>query len=162
MYLLDANVLIEAKNRYYAFDLVPRFWAWLDQAHERLLVASVEAVRQELAAGEDELADWSRSRPGFFRSPDALLARSLPVVATWIDSRGYTQAAVDQFFSGIADLYLVADGLAHDDTVVTLERSDAAVRKRVLIPNVCDGLGVAYCDTFAMLRATGAVLGSSS
>ncbi|PMD04330.1 DUF4411 family protein, partial [Brevibacterium paucivorans] len=26
MYLLDANVLIEAKNRYYAFDIAPGFW----------------------------------------------------------------------------------------------------------------------------------------
>jgi hypothetical protein len=26
MYVVDANVLIEAKNRYYAFDLAPGFW----------------------------------------------------------------------------------------------------------------------------------------
>ena len=32
-YLVDANVLIEAKNRYYAFDIAPGFWKWLDQAH---------------------------------------------------------------------------------------------------------------------------------
>ena len=29
VYVLDANVFIEAARRYYAFDLVPRFWtAW--------------------------------------------------------------------------------------------------------------------------------------
>lgn len=32
MYLLDANVFIEAKNRYYGFDLAPGFWDWLDAA----------------------------------------------------------------------------------------------------------------------------------
>ncbi|MHB9112955.1 MAG: DUF4411 family protein, partial [Thermoleophilia bacterium] len=32
-YLLDANVFIEAANRYYAFDLVPAFWqALIDHA----------------------------------------------------------------------------------------------------------------------------------
>lgn len=29
-YLVDANVLIKAKNRYYAFDIAPGFWKWLD------------------------------------------------------------------------------------------------------------------------------------
>lgn len=33
MYLIDSNVLIEAKNRYYAFDIAPGFWTWLEQAH---------------------------------------------------------------------------------------------------------------------------------
>ncbi|MGO2111565.1 MAG: DUF4411 family protein [Pseudoclavibacter sp.] len=26
MYLVDASVLIEAQNRYYAFDITPGFW----------------------------------------------------------------------------------------------------------------------------------------
>ena len=30
MYLLDTNVFIEAKNRYYSFDLAPGFWEWLE------------------------------------------------------------------------------------------------------------------------------------
>lgn len=34
-YLIDANVLIEAKNRYYAFDIAPGFWKWLDRAGTR-------------------------------------------------------------------------------------------------------------------------------
>ena len=33
MFLVDSNVLIEAKNRYYAFDIAPGFWRWLDIAH---------------------------------------------------------------------------------------------------------------------------------
>jgi PIN domain protein len=48
MYLVDSNVLIEAKNRYYAFDIAPGFWAWLDQAHQQSLACSIEAVRDEL------------------------------------------------------------------------------------------------------------------
>mgnify|MGYP006298525777 CR=1 FL=1 len=28
-YLLDANVFIEAKNRYYGMDFCPAFWDWL-------------------------------------------------------------------------------------------------------------------------------------
>jgi hypothetical protein len=29
LYLLDANVLIDAHNKYYGADMVPEFWAWL-------------------------------------------------------------------------------------------------------------------------------------
>ena len=39
-YLVDANVLIEAKNRYYAFDIAPGFWKWLNQAHAQGTVSS--------------------------------------------------------------------------------------------------------------------------
>jgi len=42
MFLVDANVLIEAKNRYYAFDIAPGFWAWLDQAHHDAVAAASE------------------------------------------------------------------------------------------------------------------------
>lgn len=61
MYLVDANVLIEAKNRYYAFDIAPGFWTWLDQAHRQAVACSIEAVRDELVVGGDELAEWARS-----------------------------------------------------------------------------------------------------
>jgi hypothetical protein len=51
MYVLDTNVLIQAKNRYYAFDIAPGFWAWLDRTHKPALACSIEAVRDELLAG---------------------------------------------------------------------------------------------------------------
>jgi len=40
--------------------------------------------------------------------------------------------------------------------ILTLERSDANCRKRVLMPNVCEAFGIVYADTFAMLRDLGA------
>lgn len=66
MYLLDANVLIEAKNRYYAFDIAPGFWNWLRQAHQQALACSIEAVRDELLAGKDDLAEWANAHAAFF------------------------------------------------------------------------------------------------
>ena len=29
-YLLDTNIFIESKNRYYGFDIAPGFWEWLN------------------------------------------------------------------------------------------------------------------------------------
>lgn len=61
-YLLDANVLIEAKNRCYGLDFCPAFWGWLLQANGAGSVFSIERVGDELGAGEDELAAWAEVR----------------------------------------------------------------------------------------------------
>lgn len=54
-YLLDSNVFIEAKQRYYGFDFHPVFWDWLVQANEDGTVYSIEKVMAELRTHEDEL-----------------------------------------------------------------------------------------------------------
>jgi hypothetical protein len=61
-YLLDANVFVEAKNAYYGFDFAPGFWDWLDREHANGNVYSIEKVRDELIGGDDELADWAKTR----------------------------------------------------------------------------------------------------
>jgi hypothetical protein len=40
MYLVDADVFIEAKNKHYAFDVVPGFWDWLLAANADGMVES--------------------------------------------------------------------------------------------------------------------------
>ena len=53
---------------------------------------------------------------------------------------------------------LVAHASAHSCTVVTHEMPGTGSRKRVKIPDACEALGVAWVDTFDMLRRTGATL----
>ena len=58
--LLDANVLIETKNRYYGFDFCPAFWDWIIAKNAERQVFSVKEVRNESEAGGDYLVDWIR------------------------------------------------------------------------------------------------------
>ena len=94
-YLLDANVLIRAKNEHYAFDLCPGFWEWLERGHGRGLVLSVEAVFNELVGRGDELSEWARGHRAMFITP---LPADLPFVARvnrWaIDSPDYDAAGI--------------------------------------------------------------------
>jgi len=60
-YLLDTNVFIEAKNRYYGFDFCPAFWNWLVLLGEKDRLASVKHVKDEIAKGEDELSHWIKN-----------------------------------------------------------------------------------------------------
>ncbi|MCL2780448.1 MAG: DUF4411 family protein, partial [Actinomycetia bacterium] len=83
MYLLDTNVLIEAKNRYYAFDIAPGFWDWLDRAHGQSLACSIDAVRDELLDGNDELAEWAKQHPDFFQAIDQGTTQHFAPLTTW-------------------------------------------------------------------------------
>lgn len=65
-YLLDANVFIEARRRYYGFDFCPAFWEWLLAANERGVVFSIEKVRDQLIGSGDELEDWVRTLDASF------------------------------------------------------------------------------------------------
>lgn len=158
MYLIDTNVLVEAKNRYYAFDIAPGFWAWLQQAHQQSHVCSIEPVRDELLIGNDELANWAKEIPTFFRAIDRETTQNFPILSQWAESQDFTQAARNAFTGNNADYLLVAYARTHQHTVVTHERSNPKARARILIPDACKAMNVKTTDTFNMLRQTGAQL----
>ena len=58
VYVLDANVFIEASRRYYAFDLVPKFWEILVEYASNGRILSIDRIRKELGRGKDDLAAW--------------------------------------------------------------------------------------------------------
>ncbi len=151
LYLLDANVFIQAKNLHYGLDFCPAFWDWLIAANRGGIVSSIEKVGDEIDAGVDELAAWAAQRgPAFFLKPDAKLLPALGTVSTWASSQNYEPAAVSTFLQ-VADYYLIAHALAHGHSVVTHEVAAATV-KRVKIPNVCVGLGIKFMSPYEMLR----------
>ena len=60
--------------------------------------------------------------------------------------------ALDEFLGG-ADPWLIAKAMTMNATVVTHEQLNLAVRRKFLIPNVCQHFGVLFIDTFEMLNA---------
>ncbi len=116
MYLVDSNVLIDAKNRYYAFDIAPGFWAWLEVAHAAGEVGSIEAVHKELVDGNDELAEWAKANRSFFQPINQDTTSHFPALTAWAVTRPYTQAALADFTGNNADYepYLKAIGAAEE------------------------------------------------
>ena len=155
-YLVDSNVLIEAKNRHYPLDVVPAFWDWIKAGHAKGLVYSVPEVRDEIEAGKDELSSWIKSLPrSFWRPTTTGVVGSLSTVASWVTSEPrWAQAAKDEFLDA-ADYPLIAHALADGLTVVTHENGLGAI-KRVKIPDVCDHFRVGYTLPWTMLRAESA------
>lgn len=153
MYLLDADVLIQAKNAHYGFDFVPAFWDWLIQANDRGRVFSVEAVRDEILGGADELATWVGGlHGGFFLGTDAVVVPHLRYVASWANaSSQYRQVAVRTFLAA-ADYQLIAQARARQFVVVTHERSEPNSVRKIKIPDACAGVGVRSITPWELLR----------
>lgn len=78
MFLTDANVFIEAKNRYYDFDICPGFWDWMDAQVPEMKVCSIKPVYNELAGGGDSLSRWVKDRraDGRFLKVDDVAAQT--------------------------------------------------------------------------------------
>jgi hypothetical protein len=150
-YLLDTNVFIEAKNRYYGLDFCPAFWHWLVEQNTAGRVFSIDKVADEIAQGDDELAHWMRDAgAGLFLQSGPPVTATLGVVSTWIMTQSFERAATDTFFQA-ADVYLIARALAEEHTVVTLEIPSNSFTK-IKIPTVCVGLNVRCATPFEMLR----------
>ena len=162
-YLLDANVLIEAKNRYFRFEFCPAFWDWLTLEIQRNKIATVVGVADELLRQEDELAEWvSQQIPDFLiilNSSAQLVRRK---ITDWAGTQNYFDSAIQEF-TECADSELIAQAIEGKCTIVTHEKIEKT-RKKVKIPNVCSHFGVSYIDTFELLTKESAkfVLEASS
>ncbi|MCY4463353.1 MAG: DUF4411 family protein [Albidovulum sp.] len=160
-YLVDSDILITAKNLYYAFDLCPGFWKSLLHYHGEGPVFSVDRVRNELLVGrsDEDLFQWVKNDvpEDFFLPVDTdKLARVYTDIMMWVQRHpNYFDHAKAKFATG-ADGWLVACAQVRGATVVTNEQPAPASRRNVKLPDVCDAFRVPRRNTFGMLRALGA------
>jgi hypothetical protein len=158
-YWLDSAALIEPKNRGYAFDLVPGFWALVDQKLRDGVIAIPRKVYTEIVddgslpgGSKDALAQWLRARERFVHpEPDRTLQTSYREIADHVQAT-YIPKEANRFLSG-ADGWVIAHAVILGGKVVTFETLQAHKAK---IPNVCQRFKVDFVDTWGMLRALGA------
>ncbi|NLX27006.1 MAG: DUF4411 family protein [Lentisphaerae bacterium] len=156
-YLIDSDVLITAKNRYYAFPICPGFWDSLLYANAQGTVHSIDRVKQELLLGrdDDDLVKWvglSVPTEFFFGSDTADVVVAFTRVMLWVTRhQQYQDEAKAKFASG-ADGWLVAHGIASGRIIVTNEQPRPESRNQIKLPDVCNAFGVRFEDTFSMLH----------
>ena len=154
-FLIDANALIQPYKSYYAFDICPGYWEWLLAAYEQGNLASIDRVRDEVLAQNDELAAWARRTAIeglFLPSTQQEVATANREIMNWV-AGAYPQNQTQRFASG-ADSWLAAYAKVHSMIVVTQEFPRQ--RGKVPLPDVCKRFGVESEDLFAMLRSIGA------
>ena len=150
-YLIDTNVFIRASRQHYGFEFCPAFWDWLKRMNTNRKIYSVRAVYKELEPGDDNLTEWAKMcRVPFFIDPDLETLAQYEHIKQWLCDNSYEHGAINEFFA-VADSELVASAMCRQWTVVTHEvLSDT--KKKVKIPDICNGLGVKCIDPFLMLR----------
>ncbi|TBU94005.1 DUF4411 family protein [Phytopseudomonas dryadis] len=154
MHLLDANTLIEAKNRYYGMTICPAYWQWLLLQNAALTLASITPIKDELTKGNDELADWAKGNTAFFHgTTDAATQTAFAQVAGLVaqQARQMKVGAMEEFLAG-ADPWLIAKAMTTGAVVVTHEVLNLDARRKFIIPNLCQQIGIPYLNTFELLH----------
>ena len=116
---LDSDVLINAKNDAYGFDIAPGFWEFLEEGFgdQRFLIP--DAVRGEIGQRDDELAEWVRNLPdGSIIMPDQQVQRVYGDIADHVANGGYPNHR--KLLEG-ADGWLIAHARVDSGIVVSQE-----------------------------------------
>jgi len=152
-YLLDTNIFIDAKNRYYHPKVCPGFWDWMVQSNASETTYSIERVYSELTEDvEDEIATWAQQQgDAFFLPVDETVLIALQTLAAWTDAHIRYSAAAKADFLDSADYYLVAQAMSGNHIIVTNERSAPSIH-RVKIPDACIAHKVKCINPWEMLR----------
>jgi len=158
LFLLDSNVFINASRLYYHPDMAPTFWEWLTEQNRMGRIASVSRVKDEINDGKGGyLQKWSSElSSAFWLQPGENAMESMARLADWAmhPDRPYRDSARAEFLN-VADYYLVAQAHSTKAAVVTFELPAPSSRRRVLIPDACDAMGVTYCEPFDVYRRLG-------
>ena len=155
-YLLDANVFVEAKDRYYGFDICPGFWASLIAQNESKRVFSIDKIENELRGQDDQITTWMNSQASesfFKKTQDQAVVRKYGELVKWVYAQPQFSAGARDEFARAADGWVVAFAAVNGMIVVTHEQYRPDAKSRVLIPNVCVEFEVKYVNTFEMLHA---------
>jgi hypothetical protein len=153
LYLLDANVLIDANRDYYPISRIPEFWGWLIEIGSKNLAKIPIEVYEEIKDGTDDLAKWAKRR----QVSEALLfdEEADSVLISRVLAEGYaTDLTDDEVVKLGRDPFLIAYALlVKERCVVTTEVSKPKKqRANRHVPDVCTHLGIKYCNTFEFVR----------
>ena len=157
LYLLDANVLIDANRDYYPIDRVPEFWDWLVEMGKIGIVKVPEEIYEEIVlpppGRPDALVDW------------LLLNRDVMVLGESVREslvfhvveQGYAQDLTDEEVEKVGrDPFLIAYTIVDvsERQIVTNEHSrPSQTRANRHIPDVARELGLRRCiNTFELIR----------
>ena len=146
-YCLDANVLIQAWQKYYSPKFCPGYWEVLNDLGSQGRIFIAEEVYNEITRTEDDLCKWLKAGKIPVRNIKGNVTKCLqdiyakdPSHKTLVDN---TKAR------SLADPWVIAHAMSEGATVVTKEEKVTALNaNRIKIPNVCDNMGITWINDF--------------
>lgn len=156
-YLLDANVFIEPSKKYYAMDLVPRYWNCLKTYAQKGIISSIDRVRDEVSSNE-QLREWVQNEFPQWESTRSteVVSEFRQIIERFRQSQHYSKDAKEMFADeSKADAWVIAYAKVHNCIVVTDEHWNSERKKKIPIPNACHLLQVERIGIIEMLRNLG-------
>lgn len=145
-YCFDTSALIWMKNIYIPKTFVT-LWAKFGELVDKGIVISPREVLDEIAAKDDELHKWAKSKKLMFYELDPeQIALAQDIVRSFPSLIDGNKTIPE------ADPFVIALARKKGALVVTQETLVFPVVKKVKIPNVCNHHGVEYIDTTEFIR----------
>jgi rRNA-processing protein FCF1 len=154
IYCLDANVLIQAWQKYYSPKICPDYWEILNELGKQFKVFIPEEVKDEIVKTEDDLSKWLKS------SSIPIQKTNEKVIECWqkiLQTDPLHKLLVDNIKGrSLADPWVISHAMEKNATVVTKEIKETALNtKRIKIPNVCENMGVRWINDFEFILELG-------
>lgn len=160
IYCLDANVLIQAWQKYYSPELCPDYWNILNKLGKDGKIFIPEEVKNEIVVtdnkekSEDDLSKWLKRSSIPVHKPTESVIRSWQTI---LNANPLHKLLVDNVRGrSLADPWVVSHALSINATVVTKENLETAMNtKRIKIPNVCENMNIRWIDDFTFVKEIG-------
>lgn len=150
-YCIDANVLIQAWQKYYSPKLCPEYWNILNDFGRAGRIFLPQNVFEEIIRTEDNLTEWLKKSKIPIFEVDGDVADCLREVYA---NNSLHQYLVDNTKQrSLADPWVIAHALKEKACVVTKEEKVTTPNTtRIKIPNVCDNMNIRWINDFKFIE----------
>lgn len=153
-YCLDANVLIQAWQKYYSPRICPTYWDMLDYLGTQNIIFMPEMVYDEIVRTDDELSEWLKTSQIPIKKIDEQVTKCLKDIYSADPNHKFL---VDNTKArSLVDPWVIAHALREKAVVVTKEEKVTALNStKIKIPNVCDKMNVTWINDFQLIEELG-------
>jgi rRNA-processing protein FCF1 len=149
-YCLDANVLIQAWQKYYNPKFCPDYWKVLIELGKQNRIFIPELVYEEITRTDDDLSKWLKSS----KIPVEKISEPVTICLQNIykANPAHKNLVDNTKARSLADPWVIAHAMHTQAIVVTKEEKvTASSSTKIKIPNVCDNLGVRWINDFQFI-----------
>lgn len=153
-YCFDANVIIQAWQKYYSPKICPSYWDILDFLGTQNIIFIPEMVYDEIVRTDDDLSKWLKLSKIPIKKIDEKVTQCLKDIYSADPNHKYL---VDNTKSrSLADPWVIAHALSENAIVVTKEEKITASNStKIKIPNVCEKMNVSWINDFQLIEELG-------
>lgn len=150
-YCLDANVLIQAWQKYYSPKFCPSYWEVLNELGKEDRIFLPQMVYDEITRTDDDLSNWLKESLIPKRKLDGTITECWKKILAANPIHQYLVDNTKQ--RSLADPWVIAHALNENACVVTKEEKVTSPNSnKIKIPNVCDNMGVRWINDFDFIE----------